>query len=335
MSREVRRIYSFLVLLAFVLATIYVATYVLPVVPASYSRIAAAAALAVVLFIVLRIVLLLIDRWLPAAEVGPRTAIKQVVSLAWFALMGVAVAAALGVDVSSVVLGSAFASVIIGLAAQTVLSNVIAGIALLATRPLEVGQRVTIATWQYANVFPTYPPKYFSNDYLINGFTGTVVSVGLFYTTLRDDEGAIEEIPNSVLIQALIRGYSDHIVTTVRYWVPADVDPDEAIRRASEAAARCGAVEEVRSVAIDEADQSGYVLVITANCRGNSQRECRSAILREMLRELPRRRARAPRPRARSRRGRTRGDSSPWPRTSPPPRARRGAPGRSRRTRAS
>ncbi|MGB9734081.1 MAG: hypothetical protein ACPL2E_05715 [Conexivisphaera sp.] len=154
-SREIHRIYLFMVLLAFVLATIYVATYVMPIVPESYSKIAAAAALAVVLFIVLRIVLLLIDRWLPAMEVGPRTTVKQLVSLAWFALMGVAVAAALGLDVSSVVLGSAFASVIIGLAAQTVLSNVIAGIALLVMHRLEVGQRVTITTWQFSNVFPT------------------------------------------------------------------------------------------------------------------------------------------------------------------------------------
>ncbi len=287
-SREIHRIYLFMVLLAFVLATIYVATYVMPIVSENYSKIAAAAALAVVLFIVLRIVLLLIDRWLPAMEVGPRTTVKQLVSLAWFALMGVAVAAALGVDVSSVVLGSAFASVIIGLAAQTVLSNVIAGIALLVTHPLEVGQRVTITTWQFSNVFPTYPPKYFSNNYLINGFTGTIISVGLFYTVLKDDEGAIEEVPNSILIQALVRSYSDQIVTTVRYWVPATIDPEEALGKASAAAARCSAVKEVRSVAIDEADQSGYVLMITADCRGNSQLECRSAILRELLHELPR-----------------------------------------------
>ncbi len=288
MSREVHRIYSFLVLLAFALATIYVVTYVVPMVPSSYSRVATAAALAVVLYLVLRMVLLLIDRWLSSVEAGPRATIKQVVALAWFAMIGVAVAAALGVDVSSVILGSAFASVIIGLAAQTVLSNIIAGIALMATRPLEPGQRVTITTWQFSSVFPTYPPKYFSSDYLINGFTGRVTSVGLFYTTIVDDEGAVEEIPNSILIQALVRRYSDHIVTTVRYWVPAGVDPDDAIRRASAAASRCGIVEEVRSVAIDEADQSGYVLIITANCKGTSQRECRSAILRELLRELPR-----------------------------------------------
>ncbi|MGC8969947.1 MAG: mechanosensitive ion channel family protein [Conexivisphaera sp.] len=285
---EVRRIYYFILLLAFILAVVYVVTYVVPVVPVSYSRVAAAAALAVVLYVVLRIVLLLVDRWFRATGVGPRAVLRQLISLAWFALMGIAVAAALGVDVSSVVLGSAFASVIVGLAAQTVLSNVIAGVALMVTRPLEPGQRVTLVTSQYSNVFPTYPPKYFSNDYLINGFTGRVVSVGLFYTMIEDDEGVLEEVPNSVVVQALIRRYSDSIVTTVRYWVPAGVDPDHALGRAVEAAARCGMVEGTPSAVIDEADQTGYVLVITAKCRGNSQRACRSAILRELMRELPR-----------------------------------------------
>jgi small-conductance mechanosensitive channel len=292
MSAELRRVYHNLYLLflilAFALAVAYAVTYVVPLVPVNYYRITAAAALAVVLYVALRIVLLLIDRWLPAMGRGPRSALRNLISIMWFAGMGVAIAAALGVDVSSVILGSAFASVILGLAAQTVLSNVIAGVALAVTRPLEVGQRVTIVTWQYSNVFPTYPPKYFSNDYLLNGFTGVVKSVGLFYTALEDDEGALIEVPNSVLIQALLRRYSGSIVTTARYWVPAGVDPDRALKGAAAAAARCELVEEVLSTSIDEVDQTGYVLKVTARCRGNSQGACRSEILREMLRELPR-----------------------------------------------
>ena len=144
MSAELRRVYHnnlylLFLILAFVLAVAYAVTYVVPLVPVNYYRITAAAALAVVLYVALRIVLLLIDRWLPAMGRGPRSALRNLISIMWFAGMGVAIAAALGVDVSSVILGSAFASVILGLAAQTVLSNVIAGVALVVTRPSRWG----------------------------------------------------------------------------------------------------------------------------------------------------------------------------------------------------
>jgi moderate conductance mechanosensitive channel len=81
--------------------------------------------------------------------------------------------------------GVSIISVIIGLAAQSTLGNVISGIAILLYRPFEVGDQVQLAT-----------PKGVQ--------TGTIESLTLGYTMLHgsDDEEIV--VPNSVMASAVI-----------------------------------------------------------------------------------------------------------------------------------
>lgn len=91
-----------------------------------------------------------------------------------------------GVNPAALVLGGAFTAVIVGLAAQQTLGNVIAGTVLLSAGPFRVGDRVRLQGGQIAGQLE-----------------GVVSSLGLLYTTLATDDGAVL-VPNSVVLNVAI-----------------------------------------------------------------------------------------------------------------------------------
>ncbi len=111
----------------------------------------------------------------------------------------------LNINVTNILLGGAFIGVILGIAAQSVLSNLFAGIIILLFNQFEIGERIKFTTWQYSFLLPSYPPKFFSNDIVTPGQIGVIYNVGLFYTDFIGDEGFPIKIPNSILIQAAIQ----------------------------------------------------------------------------------------------------------------------------------
>jgi small-conductance mechanosensitive channel len=91
-----------------------------------------------------------------------------------------------GVNPRTLALGGAFTAVIVGLAAQQTLGNVIAGTVLLSARPFRVGDRVRLQGGQLAGQLE-----------------GTISSLGLLYTTFATEEGAIL-VPNSVVLSVAV-----------------------------------------------------------------------------------------------------------------------------------
>jgi small conductance mechanosensitive channel len=104
-----------------------------------------------------------------------------------------------GVSAQSIFLGSAFAGIVLGLAAQTVLSNVFAGLLLVVASPFHPGDRVSLISSSYGAFAPSYPHEMGYPTY-----TGTVEDVELLYTILRLDSGGIGKVPNSVVLSALL-----------------------------------------------------------------------------------------------------------------------------------
>jgi small conductance mechanosensitive channel len=76
--------------------------------------------------------------------------------------------------------GVSVASVVIGLAAQNTLGNVIAGFAILLYRPVRIGDRVQVTA-------PSGPA------------TGTIESLSLGYTMIRAADGRKVIVPNSTM----------------------------------------------------------------------------------------------------------------------------------------
>lgn len=104
-----------------------------------------------------------------------------------------------GVSAESIFLGSAFAGIIIGLAAQTVLANVFAGLLIVLSDPYRPGDRVTFVTSSYGALAPSYP-----HELMYPGYAGTIRDVGLIYTVVELDDGGIAKFPNSIVLTALI-----------------------------------------------------------------------------------------------------------------------------------
>ena len=87
-----------------------------------------------------------------------------------------------GLKPGALAVGGAFTAVIVGLAAQQVLGNLLAGIVLLTNRPFRVGERIKV-----------------QGGSLAGQVDGIVGSLGLFYTTLVSGADRIL-LPNSVLL---------------------------------------------------------------------------------------------------------------------------------------
>ena len=104
-----------------------------------------------------------------------------------FMLLAVLVALRVaGLDPRTLAVGGAFTAVIVGLAAQQTLGNLIAGMVLLSARPFRVGERVRL-----------------QGGPLAGNVEGVVSSLGLLYTTLAQGADAIM-VPNSVVLNIAI-----------------------------------------------------------------------------------------------------------------------------------
>jgi len=107
------------------------------------------------------------------------------------------------VSLSSLLLSSAFAGIVIGLAAQTVLANVFAGFLIILATPFHVGDRIAVVSANYGVIAPSYPHEMGYPTYV-----GTVREIGLSYTRLRLDNGRVAEFPNQTLVTALVLNLS-------------------------------------------------------------------------------------------------------------------------------
>ena len=103
--------------------------------------------------------------------------------------VGLAIIVALrvaGLDPRTLAVGGAFTAVIVGLAAQQTLGNLIAGTVLLSARPFRVGERVRL-----------------QGGGIAGQIEGIVSSLGLLYTTFAQGDDHVM-IPNSVVLNVAI-----------------------------------------------------------------------------------------------------------------------------------
>jgi small conductance mechanosensitive channel len=114
-----------------------------------------------------------------------------------------------GLDPRTLAVGGAFTAVIVGLAAQQTLGNLIAGMVLLSARPFHVGERVRL-----------------QGGPLAGQVEGVVSSLGLLYTTFASGEDQIL-VPNSVVLNVAVVPLREPDAVDVRARLRADVTPLE------------------------------------------------------------------------------------------------------------
>jgi len=163
---------------------------------------------------------------LPVGGARQVTAFRFLSRLILYVAVALAVLAAFGASVSSVLFGSAFLTVIIGLAGQSMLSNLLAGVWLVLFHPFDVGDRIEFMTWQYPVLVPSFPHEAMSPTY-----SGTVVDINLMYTAIVFENGLRYALPNGIVVQAAIANRSRTPARRLRLRVDVDLahDPDRLV----------------------------------------------------------------------------------------------------------
>ncbi len=114
-----------------------------------------------------------------------------------------------GIEARTLALGGAFTAVILGLAAQQTLGNLIAGTVLLSARPFRVGERVRL-----------------QGGPLGGQIEGTVSSLGLMYTTLATGDDSVL-VPNSVLLNVAVMPLREPEAVNLRARLRAGMTPGD------------------------------------------------------------------------------------------------------------
>jgi small-conductance mechanosensitive channel len=112
-----------------------------------------------------------------------------------------------GLKPGTLAVGGAFTAVIVGLAAQQTIGNLIAGLVLLSARPFRVGDRVRFQAGALAGLVE-----------------GVVSSLGLMYTTLAQGEDRTM-VPNSVVLAAAVVPLREPASVNLRARLRAGVKP--------------------------------------------------------------------------------------------------------------
>jgi len=134
--------------------------------------------------------------------------------------VGLAIIVALrvaGLDPRTLAVGGAFTAVIVGLAAQQTLGNLIAGTVLLSARPFRVGERVRL-----------------QGGGIAGQIEGVVSSLGLLYTTFAQGDDHVM-VPNSVVLNVAIVPLREPEGVDLRARLAAGVTPLEVQQLLDEA----------------------------------------------------------------------------------------------------
>jgi small conductance mechanosensitive channel len=114
-----------------------------------------------------------------------------------------------GLNPQTLAVGGAFTAVVLGLAAQQTLGNVIAGMVLLSARPFRVGERIRLQAGAVGG-----------------SVEGIVSSLGLLYTTLTRGYDRVL-IPNNVVLAAAVVPLKEPESVDVRVRLSSGVRPSQ------------------------------------------------------------------------------------------------------------
>jgi small conductance mechanosensitive channel len=127
-----------------------------------------------------------VDDWLTKKQIEPpvRMLVVRVLRLLVFALAAVLALDKFGVQTAPLVAGIGVAGVGIGLALQGVLSNLVAGLLIIFTKPFRVGEYIELL-----------------------GVEGQVTTIALFATTLQHADRSRVVIPNRKIVGEILHNY--------------------------------------------------------------------------------------------------------------------------------
>ena len=174
-----------------------------------------------------------------------------------------------------------FLGIILGLAAQSTISNFIAGLYLLASNVLEPDDNVVIHTWQYNFQAQSYP-----HDKFVPGLAGSIEAIGVLYTKMINEEGVPVYIPNNIVAQALIINY--HRAREHMRKIQFDIDisvPFNKLEKIISDTLKKSNID-LFKVNVEYLHQNFYVVTVHVRLKERDMRPLKSAIFNELIREI-------------------------------------------------
>jgi small conductance mechanosensitive channel len=159
----------------------------------------------------------LVDRRLAARAMEPpmRQLISRVLFIVVMLFAAVVALDKFGFQVAPLVAGIGVAGLGIGIALQGVLSNVVAGLSIIFTKPFRVGEYIEIA-----------------------GVHGDVDTIALFSTTLRHPDQSRVIIPNRKIVGEILHNFGTMRQLHLSVTVPLGADVGAALAAASDVVSR-------------------------------------------------------------------------------------------------
>ena len=198
--------------------------------------------ISIAIFIVCRLLIKAVVKALrngkAAKKMEPTVAhfLANFVNIVLYIILAVTIIAIMGVPMASVIAAIASAGVAIGLALQGALSNFAGGIMILLFHPFRVGDFIEV-----------------------NGFSGTVSDIDVFYTFLKTGDNKAVTVPNGSIMSNSVVNYS---VNGTRR-----VDLDIGVAYGSD-------IDRVKAILLDEGSKHELVLSDPAPfCRLSEQGE--------------------------------------------------------------
>ena len=148
-------------------------------------------------------------RLLGRFDAGTATTISFLVQLVALLVVVIVALRLMDVETRAIAVGGALTAVVLGLAAQSTLGNVIAGMVLLGSRPVRVGERVRLQGGTLGAVVE-----------------GTIGSIGLVYTTIARGSGRLM-VPNNAVLSATVVPLRDPAGVNLRARLRQGVKPSD------------------------------------------------------------------------------------------------------------
>jgi small-conductance mechanosensitive channel len=133
--------------------------------------------------------------------------------------------------------------VIVGVAAQASLSNIIAGVVILFARPYSAGMYVTVRTTAFGGA----------------EYSGQVRDVGLFYATLQSSGREIR-IPNSAMVAAVVVLRPQKRDVYIPITLPRSADLPACLELLRRDIDSCTMAQSAARVALERVTKAGYVV---------------------------------------------------------------------------
>lgn len=174
-----------------------------------------------------------------------------------------------------------FLGIILGLAAQSTISNFIAGMYLLASNAVEPDDNVILHTWQY-----TFQPQSYPHDKFVPGISGTIESIGVLYTKLINEEGIPIYIPNNIVAQSLVINYHrarEHI-RKIQFDVDISIPFQKLQKIVDEVIKKHGA--EAHDVKIEYLHQLFYVVTVHVKIHEKEMKVLKSEIFDALIKGM-------------------------------------------------